>query len=528
MLRWRTSLAAASLGGILAAGVAVGPALARPVDLKPGQPGTVVVALSAMPATLDPLVTRDQYSVDAQALLYDALYTRTPSLGFASDLASRWTVSARATTYLYQLTTRARWSNGRPVTAADVVQSLDRYASGADRSPLRSVFADVGSVRALTPSLVQVRLRRPWAGWPDVLAGLPILPADGTAALSVKAAADPAALVTDGPFRLSRWDPYAGEAVFVANAQYFRGPPRVSRIVLRVMADPADVVSALRRGLVQVAFLPPALWPRLHKLADVRVTPVATLGLDVIAFNTRDPVLADARVRRALAMAVDRQEVRRTVFAGLGQVPEGPVPPVLATALGVVVAPLPYDPAAARALLAAAGWQRSAGGVRARRGVRLVIRLAYPIDAPRLGRALVVVAQAWRRVGVGVTLEAMPFASLAADVADGRFAAAALGMSEPTAAALGELVGPPPPAGQNVARLNDSAVVRILAAAAAAPSPARAARLYDAALRDLAASEPYLPLVSGEGLVATSATLVGFVPNPAGPDLYQPQQWLVR
>jgi peptide/nickel transport system substrate-binding protein len=468
-VRARRALAAA----VLAAALAPSAAGARSVPLHPARPGTVTVAFPAMPAGIDPLRTGDQYSLDVELLLDDPLYVATPAGGYAPDLARSWQASDGGRVWRYALDPRARWTDGRRVTAQDVVWSLEAYRSGRDASPLRDAFSVLAWAHALGPEEVEVRLRRPWPGWMGLLAQVPILPAP-----TGGRGAAPAP--TDGPYRLARWDRAGGSVALTANPGYFRTPPRVAQLVLRAMA-PAAALAALRRGTVQVAILPPS-WA-----AAVRASPslVAHLvpgrGLDLLVMDTGGGPLGQAAVRRALALATRRAALVPLLCGGPGSVPGAPWPPAVAASSP----PPPYDPGAARALLTAAGWRPGPGGVRRRGGRALRVVVLYADGTMTVASALARMAAQWRRVGVELLPRPVGFAALAARLRSGAFQAAALGV------AFG--VGADPHA-----------------------------------LLQGAGGKAYLPLAACSGMVATGADLRGFVPNPQGPDLYQPQRWFVR
>ncbi|MCL6596848.1 MAG: hypothetical protein K6V73_11685 [Firmicutes bacterium] len=464
---------------LAAAALAAAPALAPPavgarsVPLHPARPGTVTVALPAMPAGANPLRTGDQYSLDVELLLDDPLYVATPAGGYAPDLARSWQTSAGGRVWRYALDPRARWTDGRRVTARDVVWSLEAYRSARDASPLRAAFSVLAWARALGPQEVEVGLRRPWPGWMGLLAEVPILPAPTG---SRGAAIAP----TDGPYRLVRWDRAGGSVALAANPGYFRTPPHVPELVLRAMA-PAAALAALRRGTVQVAILPPAWTAAVRASPSLVAHLVPGRGLDLLVMRTVRGPLAQADVRRALALATQRAALVPILCGGPGAVPGGPWPPALAPS----PPPPPYDPAAARALLAAAGWTPGPGGVRRRGGRALRVVVLYAGGSMTVASALAHMAAQWRRVGVGLVPRPVDFAALSARLRSGAFQAAALG------AAFG--VGADP-----------------------------------RALVQGAGKTAYLPLAACASLVATGADLRGFVPNPQGPDLYQPQRWFVR
>lgn|GEM_PF-6626074 len=517
---------AAILGALVGSGVLGLGALARSADVKPLQPSTVVVAMSAMPETTDPFVTTDQYSVDVEALLYDPLWYVTPALAPAPDLATAWSTGAGGRVLTVTLSDRARWTNGRPVVAADVVYSLDRYRGAADRSPVRARLTDIASVAAPDAHTVVIRLVQPRSNMPLELAGLPIVPAPASLGAPPPAGALPS--VTDGPYRLVRWNAGGGSVTFAANAGYFRGAPHVPQIVLRVVPNAADALPELRRGSVQVAALPPSTWVAAGRTPTLSRYRAVDLGVDLIAFDSARGPFDVARLRTALALATDRGAIVARAFGGMARVPAGILPPV---GVGASVAPVPYDPAQARAILAGLGWILGPDGVRWRDGRRLAVTVLYPSQSPRLGEAVREAVAGWQAVGVAASARGVPWSRLSADLASGRFQAAAIGVAYGPALDAAPLVDGRsmfPPAGDNVARYDNPVVDALLAHARTTASPALALLDQAQALAQVQRDHPYVPLAVGEDLVATTSRLSGFVLDPAGPDLYQPQRWMYR
>jgi ABC-type transport system substrate-binding protein len=142
---------------------------------------------------------------------------------------------------------------------------------------------------------------------------------------------------------------------------------------------------------------------------------------------------------------------------------------------------------------------------------------------------MAVVARDWRAVGVRVRLEGMPWPALETAATAGRFGALAVSAVFGSGASLATILGGPgqfPPLGADLARYRNARANALLSARGQTPSGAAPRPgMLSALARILDQGPPYLPLWTVRSLVATSASLGGFVVSPAGPDIYQPQNW---
>lgn len=212
-------------------------------------------------------------------------------------LADRWTVIDNGQSYIFRLS-RARWSDGRRVNARDVAAALNaRLRSARARPAMRGEFADVESVRALTDSVVEVRLRQPRSDVLDLLAQSDV------AILRERRGWGPFALAWDGATALLRPQAPPGADPLPADAQpavrLRGGEPR--RAVTRFAANDLDAVLGGKFDS----------WPYVAaaRIAEERVTIDRAPGLFGLAVVSRTGALARAEGRRALAMAIDRERI---------------------------------------------------------------------------------------------------------------------------------------------------------------------------------------------------------------------------
>jgi len=303
---------------------------------------TVVYASGADLQSVNPLVTVhplakqvERYVLLTTLLRYDSTLAPQPYL------ARQWT-----------------WSPDRQMlatSARDVAWTLNAARDPATGYPRLNDLADVVFVNDRDDSTVVIRFARPQRGIPDVLTDLAILPGyllDSVPHAALRQAAWNTHPVGNGPFRFvshesnRRW-------VFAANPDFpqaLGGAPLLERLIVVVVDEPTTKLAALTAGEIDFAGIQPAHAAFVRRRPDLAVLDYAVIYPYGIVFNTRRPPLDDVRVRRAVALAVDRREIVDGYLYGFGSVADGPVPPDVPGYLPG--RPSPTDPDSARRLLA--------------------------------------------------------------------------------------------------------------------------------------------------------------------------------
>jgi peptide/nickel transport system substrate-binding protein len=337
--------------------------------------------------------------------------------GFVGVLADRWEWSADSLSITFTLDAAARWHDGHPLRADDVVFSFDRFLSPAVGSDIGPMLAGISTVTADDSLHVTVRFaRRSATQFYDVAHHLIPFPQHVYGAIPPEALrASPAARepVGSGKFRFVRWE--AGQRVeVVADTSHWLGRPGLDRVVWSVVPEPntqlaqllageADLVEALRGPALQQA------------AADSNLTFVQRPAVDyVIAqFNLRErkgasrphPLLGDVRVRKALMLALDRQTLVRSVLDTLGDAMTSPYL-TIAGIRGLAFPPPSLDQA--RALLAEAGFtDTNKDGVLDRNGMPLAFALSAPSSSSGRMRMQTLMVDAWKTLGARVAPELM-------------------------------------------------------------------------------------------------------------------------
>jgi peptide/nickel transport system substrate-binding protein len=387
---------------------------------------TVTFDLAADPRTLNPLfLAPDAASVEQQAarLVFEPFVdldsAGRPQPVLLQELPSRANggISADGRTIRYRLRSGVTWSDGIPVTAGDVLFTLHAIVDPRNPVRTREGYELIDRAAAIGDRVVVLHLRRAWAPavatyFSDGAAPQFVLPAHVLRAQAplARAAFNAAPSVGDGPFQFVSWR--RGEQLrYRANPRYWRGRPAVANLVARSIPDPSTNLLLMRSGALDWNLLAPAQLAVLRSDPRIAFVTVPTAVVAGLAFNTSHPPLDDVRVRRALAMSIDRDAISRKITLGIYPVTNA-IQPQFSWAFDPSVREPAYDPPAADRLFDATGWRRSAGGWRARNGEALHLTyVQFPETATGVRVATAVQAQLRER-GLDVTIKSVSNAQL--------------------------------------------------------------------------------------------------------------------
>ena len=334
--------------------------------------------------------------------------------------------------------------DGHAITAHDVAFTYQAIMDPRNLSPRRASFEPVKEVSVLDEHTVRVTYKRLFS--PAVEAWtMGILPRhllDETAMareMDRRGISDAARAgfgirnsefnrqpVGTGAFRFQRWS--SDELIeLTRNDHYFGGAPHYRNYYYRILPDSLVQELEFRAGAIDTYQAEPHQAERYRADARYRAFSAITPGYTYIGYNIRKQPFSDARVRRALGMAIDVDSIIRYVLYGEGTHVTGPYASVTQWYDPDVPA-LPYDPDAAIELLAQAGYVRDEEGWLARDGQRLEFNLITNNGNQRRKAVATIVQQAWRRIGIKCNVQLFEWAVFLKDfVNPGQFDAVVLG-----------------------------------------------------------------------------------------------------
>jgi len=503
-----------------------------------GGGGTIIIGMRDDFSGLNP-VTNSSFYTD-QIIKY-ALFT--PLIGYDESfnprphLAESWEMHGDTAVTL-RLRQDVRWHDGQPVTAEDVKFTFDRAKAPETASLIGSAYlGSVDSAEVLDAYTIRFAFTEPhaqaiedfwWAPVPRHLL-------EGTAPSAMANAPFNRNPVGSGPFRFGEWRAN-DRLVLVRNDEFpeaLGGPPAAQRAVFRVIPEPATILTELITGGIHVDIpLEPDQTDRIEGSDQLTLHSFPGNTLYYLGWNNARPPFDDVAVRRAMTMAIDRQEIIDALLSGYGTPATGTVPPW--HPFHPDVEPITTDLEAAGGLLEQAGWQhRDNDGIREdAQGRPLRFRLLTS-ERP-LNRAIVEVVQSQlRRVGAAVEVQVLEFQTMLAQHRNREFdavlsnwvldnfqmASAPYSLFHSSQAEIAQSA--------NRSGVRSERLDRLIEAGAAATDPEEARRVWREFTQAIQEEQPFTFMFWLDELAATSNRLSGVTMDQRG-EFQSLAEWSLR
>jgi peptide/nickel transport system substrate-binding protein len=349
----------------------------------------------------------DAQSERIDELIFDDLCTRDEHLNVQPGLAERWEVPDPRT-YILHLHRGVKFHDGRPLTSRDVKWTFDSLLQGKIRSTKASAYRLVDRIDAPDDYTVIFRLKEPFATllWNVSDGAIGIVPYGSGEEMSGHP-------IGSGPFRFVSSEPDK-EVIIERNEGYWGTQAHLDRVRFAVIPDATTRALELRKGSADIAVtsLTGDMVLALERESNLQVMHAPGTVLAYVAFNTRDPILKDVRVRQAVAYAVDRTPMIHYILRDFARPAYSLLPPE-SWAYNGDVPRYDHDPDRARELLEQAGYPSV-------NGVRFHLTLKTSTDEnPRLIAA--VLQQQLREVGIALDIRTYEFATFFSDVSRGAY-----------------------------------------------------------------------------------------------------------
>ena len=468
----------------------------RPAD---DADGAIVVAIPNGPNSFDPRIGVDDISARVAQMVYTPLMTVDATLHIVPALAMSLE-NPDPLTYIVRLRHGVRFHDGHELTSRDVVYTFGSFLDPAFISPRKGAYRVLESVRALDDYTVQFRLKEPFGSFANQLA-MPVVPEGaGDSLLTFP--------IGTGPYRFVRYA-VDDEVVLSAFEGYYDGLPQNTGVILKVVPDDTMRGLELRKRSVDVVIndLAPDIAYQLERDGDVRVTQSPGVDYAYVAFNMRDPMLMDKRVRHAIGYAIDRQAIVDYLRRGMATPAVGILSPVV-WAFEPDVRQFNHDPALARRLLDEAGYPDPDGD-----GPQTRLSLTMKISNNEFTRLQsTVIQQQLGDVGINVDLRSYEFATLFADVLKGNFQMTSLqwvGVNDPDMLRRVFHSQQVPPSGFNRGYYSNPDVDRLIDLATRATDTVERRHYYSGAQKLIADDAPYISLWYKTNIAVTQPTIGG-------------------
>jgi len=503
------------------------------------KPGIVRLAVNTDVNSFNPIISRlyiENYveeGIFSGLVKYDAAGDLVPDLATAVPTVRNGGISADGKTITYHLRPDARWQDGVPVTASDVRFTYQLYTDPRSASPVASTYDRVVAVDTPDAHTVVLHLRAPYA---PILSNMfcngafgEIVP-EHILAKSRDIARDPFDQhpIGSGPYRLVRWD-HGTAIILAANPQYFGGEPKVREIDVEILPNSnSQLIGIEAHQLDVVTQAEPAQIASYRAISGVRVTLAPTQAETFLSYNLTRAPFDDIRVRRALAMALDRTRIAQTGFVGTAVPAQTLIPPTN-WAYDADNGAVPFDPSGAARLLDAAGWRVGPDGIRTRAGRRFEFGLVHS-TSQIANTVSEEIERTWTALGADVHLRTAPRNVLVGDIEpNGAFDVDldAVGFdadpdrSQYTETAFEE------PHGSNIARYSDADVDRWTVAALTTYDRAQRRHYYALIQRRLNRDLPYVPIAWEQFVYVENTDLRGLEPETVNSDFWNVQDWTI-
>lgn len=299
----------------------------------PSYGGILKIGITQEILNLDPHVATAFSSFLVLENIYEGLVRYDPNMKLQPALAESWTVSPSGTEYVFKLRPNVKFHDGSTLTATDVKYSLERILDPKTKSPQASRLAEIKEITVINPLEVKITLKEPYAAFLAALAnpGIVIVPHDFIAQVkNPKTNTD-----GTGPFKLAELG--ADYAKLVKNASYWGKDtqgnqlPYLDGLLFKVVPATTTLRAAIQTGEIDLIYgfgVDPTTVGTLKNTPGLKVLSTPGLAYSLLGIQDSRPPFNDVRVRQAISLAINRQQIVDVVYSGYARV-AGPIPPSL-------------------------------------------------------------------------------------------------------------------------------------------------------------------------------------------------------
>ena len=462
--------------------------------------------IESSPTNLDPRVGIDGRSENIDNLIFDDLLAKGDDLNVAPGLAEHWEIP-EPLTYIFHLHRGVKFHDGRSLTSRDVKWTFDSLLQGKIRSTKAAVYKFVDHIDAPDDATVVFHLKEPDS---TLLWNL----SDGAIGIVPYGSGDEVALhpIGSGPFKFVSAETDR-EVIIERNEDYWGEKAKLERVRFAVVPDETTEALELRKGSGDLAInsLTPDTVVTLARDANIKIERSAGTRLAYLAFNLRDPILQNRRVRQAIAYALDRKPMIEYLWRGMAE-PARSVLPAQSWAYNGNVPDYAHDPDKAKQLLDAAGYPAVGG-------VRFHIMMKTSTDPNTRLMVAVMQQQLWQ-VGIVLDIRSFEFATFFSDVQHGAYQIYGLrwigGNEDPDIFEYAFHSSKFPPNGANRSYYSNPKLDALIDQARREVDPKVRKPLYADVQSILAEDVPYINLFYLDNILVHTARVKNLKLNPAG------------
>lgn len=387
---------------------------------KNGNPWTIHgllrIAGRQTPDSLNPLLGTQTVVADISMFWAGYLFNWSDRDELVPELAARVPtlenggISHDGLRITYHLRRGVKWQDGAPFDADDVIYTWRQMLNPQNLVVSRVGYDVISRIDKRDPYTIDVYLKRRFSPFVATFFTMAnhtncILPRHLLERYpNINRVPYNSLPIGTGPFRMVKYERGTG-FTFVANDSYWRGPPKLRRIVYRVIESDNTILTLLQTHAIDFYYrAAESQAPSLSNIPGTRVVISDFTRFADLGFNGSNPALSDVRVRRALAYGLDRDALVKKVTHGVAATGDSDQPAFF-WAYNPDVVRYRYDGKRAAELLDAAGWHADRGGVRTKNGEPLHLNLVSFTGSATANDTEVFVQEAWRRLGIDVSIK---------------------------------------------------------------------------------------------------------------------------
>jgi len=370
---------------------------------KPSKPygGTLIWGTRNQPTIINPILTTYSVSASLEELIFNRLVRINSKGEIESGLAKSWDISEDGLVYTFYLREGVKFHDGIECTAFDVKFTYDKIMDPEVNSPFRTSFEQVKDFKAIDKYTFQITLSKPSSSFIYRLIR-EIAPIHILEKTDLKSCFFNFHPIGTGPFKFKEWTK-DNQIILEYNPDYYEGRPYLDKIIVKTYPDSQELWGALMRGEVDYAeFIEKEDYEIAKKDPSFKTYTIPADCYYGLLYNLDDPVLADKKVREAIAYGVDRKSLIERVVGGYGLECSGPFYP---DSLGFnpEVKPFEYNPEKSKELLAEVGWQdKDNDGILEKEGENLEIRVLVDARSEIYKRIAMILRQQLQEIGIKI------------------------------------------------------------------------------------------------------------------------------
>ena len=359
---------------------------------------------------LNPIL--EETNVDA--LLFRGLMRFDASNIPVTDIARSLEISKDKLTYTFILNKGIKFHDGEPLTAEDVVFTIESILDDNNASYLKSDFTEVDSIKEVNDYEIEIKLKNPFTALVDKMT-VPILPKHVFEDVDMRTAEFNSHPIGAGPYMFDKWD--RGNSLMLnAYADFHGTKPTIDKVIFKFIEDSNARALQLKSGEVDIALLDPVQVEELEKEERLKIYNIGSADYRAILFNLDKDLWKDSNVRRAFSYAIDREKIVKGILKGYGKEAYSPLQKHAFN--NENVEKYEYNIEKAIELLDASGWKEQQDGFRYKNGEKLAFTITSPAsDTVRVNMANYT-AEGFKEIGADVSVSALDWSAITIEDTD--------------------------------------------------------------------------------------------------------------